>query len=177
MSNLQKYHVSKNLFNINGETDTTSPYITIINNNGIKFENVPSGNYVRITYSAEYAADTYYISCVASGAHYSAIRLFSNSSFTGATYNSYYGGYFRDFAMDGFSTSLTFDNDFKLGFIANAEGGATFTISDIMLSTTEADYEPYSTDVWHDLAPKRYENGAFVDTADNPEKYQNGSWS
>ena len=34
-----------------------------------------------------------------------------------------------------------------------------------------------NTTQWTDLAPKRYENGAFVDTVDNPEKYQNGSWS
>lgn len=131
-----------NLFDVNGETDTIVPYVTIINN-GIKFENVPAGNYARITYSAQYTAGTYYISCVASGSDYNAVRLFSDSPFTGATYNSFYGGYYRDLAKSGFSTSLTFDNDFKIGFIANAAGGATFTIYDIMLSTTEADFEPY----------------------------------
>lgn len=131
-----------NLFDVNGETDTIATSVTIINN-AIKFENVPSGNTARITYSAQYAAGTYYISCVASGSNYSGVRLFSDSSFTGATYNSFYGGYYRDFALRGFSTSLTFDNDFKIGFIANAAGGATFTIYDMMLSTTQAAYEPY----------------------------------
>lgn len=130
-----------NLFNVNGETDAIAASVTIINN-AIKFENVPSGNTARITYSAQYAAGTYYISCVASGSNYT-VRLFSDSTFTGATYNSFYGGYYRDFTTSGFSTSLTFDNDFKIGFIANAAGGATFTISNIMLSTTEADYEPF----------------------------------
>lgn len=130
-----------NLFNINGETDAKTTSVTIINN-GIKFENVPSGNTARITYSAQYAAGTYNISCVASGSNYT-VRLFSDSSFTGATYNSYYGGYYRDLTKSGFSTSLTFDNDFKIGFISNAAGGATFTIYDIMLSTAEADFEPY----------------------------------
>lgn len=52
-------------------------------------------------------------------------------------------------------------------------------ITNVMINsgTTGQPYEPYSADIWHDLAPKRYENDAFVDTVDNPEKYSNGSWS
>lgn len=34
-----------------------------------------------------------------------------------------------------------------------------------------------SVKVWNDLQPKIYENGAFVDTTNNPKKYNNGSWS
>ena len=34
-----------------------------------------------------------------------------------------------------------------------------------------------SIKVWNDLQPKIYENGAFVDTTNNPQKYSGGSWS
>ena len=51
-------------------------------------------------------------------------------------------------------------------------------ITNVMLNTgsTALPYEPYSTAVWHDLAPKQYINGEFTDNADIPEKYQGGLW-
>jgi hypothetical protein len=47
-----------------------------------------------------------------------------------------------------------------------------------MLNTgsTSLIYEPYSTDVWHDLAPQRYTSSTWVDSTKAPRRYQNSTW-
>lgn len=64
-----------------------------------------------------------------------------------------------------FTISANYD---KLGVMFRYQNGGTITPDNITgIRITN----------WFDLSLKRYENGAFVDTTNNPEKYSGGSWT
>ena len=46
----------------------------------------------------------------------------------------------------------------------------------IRVPTAPAVFEPYG-DIWHNATPKIYTNSTWADTANNPKKYLNGSWT
>lgn len=157
MSNLQKYHVSKNLFDATWESGS-------IGNTGGNFSDT---NAIRTVEYIECEAEKLY--------------SFSPELDVTETWVNYYdnnGGLSRYKIIDG--TFTTPQGCTRLRFrLSKTDIGVAPILQPLsMLNVgTPLPYEPYSADVWHDLAPKRYENGTFVDTTDNPEKYQNGSWS
>lgn len=172
MSNLQKYHVSKQLF------DKDNPDIVEY------YTNSTTGVY---TYSQN--TRSVIISCQ-SNTTYSATKSVQGTAprFSLSCYDNYP-------QENDIATAKVVNNDamqLTLTTTANSQYLVLFfyylnppNVSEIQqimdtLMINEGQplpYEPYSIDVWHDIAPKRYENGAFVDTVNNPEKYSGGSWS
>ena len=157
MSNLQKYHVSKNLFDgslFNGIYRDAD------------FNIMPDSSNVYKCCKIYLDAGTYTMSFAKA---VRIVRLIINETYT------------ENVAENVTNYTFTVNNDsyFGITFRDETSSSTVWDNSPIMLNTgsTALPYEPYSTDVWHDLAPKRYENNAFVDTTNNPEKYSNGSWS
>ena len=128
---------TENLFDVNGTYSLKSASVTIADNS-INATLGGSGT-DRIYYTQTYTAGTYKISF---DVLYCEGRLYSDKEFTGSTYNSYYGGYYR--AITGTQT-ITFAEDFTIGFAFAGASGNNAVISNIMfrLSTSTADYEPY----------------------------------
>lgn len=162
MSDLQKYHVSKNLFNVSitqgvwaGNTGT-SPYVSP------STRRICTSNIINLDSTKTYAVaprqpDIYVV-----------VKVLDSD-----------GNIVSD---SGWKSSVTFSNAYGIvatfRFINESEISPQDFMG-VMLNegTTALPYEPYSADVWHDLAPQQYINGEFVDNANIPEKYQNGSWS
>ena len=135
---ISKYHVSANKFDVNGTYSLKATAITITDNSLVDV-NQSSGAADRIYYDKIYSAGTYTISLKTDN---TLARFFSPMQFTGGTYNSYYGGYYKDFESDNVLV-LTFETDFTIGFIFRGSGRAV--MSEIMLNTgsTPQPYEPY----------------------------------
>ena len=186
MSILNKYHVSKQLFDQNNITKygTTSDFI--ISGDTITFTGASgAGNYYYN--NAMLPAGNYYIS-------YSAPNRFcyyvmaSNSDLANAKLNNTSLSennpgiasrldlnYARYLNINVTSFSIYSDVPFIFCF---APIDIEFTISDLMLNSGNSalPFEPYNTEVWHDLTPKQYINEAFVDNSNVPQIYSGGSW-
>lgn len=183
MSNLQKYHVSENLYNpytvekgrldsgeVTGSTDVTIDNTT---HNSITFS-------VTLQYRGV-ITDYIPIPNNVTRLMFSFVKSGVNTGVKAAFYDDE-KTWLSD--VDGSITSTTMGftpptNSVYMRLVITTQTTGSATISNMMLNygSVAKPFEPYSDDVWHDLAPTRYENGVFVDTADNPEKYQNGSWS
>lgn len=160
MSNLQKYHVSKNLFNATIEQGSITQSEDIEANNRIRtkeFIDIDS-DYITLSWNSEQNTETY-------------IMMYDANE-----------GYVRG---EGWSTSPVTkpipSNVKKIRIIWRYTSQADIlpsAVNSVMAVSgqTALPYEPYSADVWHDLAPQQYINGEFVDNANIPEKYSGGSW-
>lgn len=157
MSNLQKYHVSKNLFDGTLYGGAWAPNF-VINTDGINPDIYKSLKiYLKAgAYTVSFARHVNIVR-----------RLFD-------------GGYNQDTLADISELTFTISNDGYIGisFRATATPAINWDNSPIMVNigSTALPYEPYTTDVWHDLAPQQYINGVFVDNANIPEKYSGGLW-
>ena len=157
MSNLKKYHVSKNLCN-------PTPYKInyYINENGIETSIAGFNIYkVSVSPNADY---TLSLSEYMSG---STARI---HAYTNGTWIEQIAAITLQSLPKAFTTP---NNCFEIHFSITQNAN-----NKIMLNTgsTALTFEPYSADVWHDLAPQQYINGEFVDNTNIPEKYQNGTW-
>ena len=166
MSNLQKYHVSKNISPIkdftNTITDTKSILSVVIRlyngatSLGEKAYNITTTGIQSIN------------SVVVTSTPITRIYIKHNGSRTDIS--------ILDINVDFPNGQFWFTADY-ISINPTVVGGIQLTNIMLNRGTSALPYDPYSADVWHDLAPKRYENGAFVDTSNNPEKYSGGSWS
>ena len=158
MSNLQKYHVSKNLSPINTFNKTTDLYYSI-------------------TFSEPLAVGTYTI----------AANITSDTGVTSARISFRKSDLTQDVATnitieEGISSvTVTLSAPCSAIFFYGSTtvyDNVPIKYDNIMLNTgsTALPYEPYSADVWHDLTPQQYINDEFVDNANILEKYSGGSW-
>lgn len=82
------------------------------------------------------------------------ISLWSDKSFVGSSYNSYYKGYAR--AFNGSLQTYTFSEDFRIGFTGSGAIGLSGSISDFQIlkgtytSETMPPYESYITNLYTD---------------------------
>lgn len=171
MSNLNKYHVSKNLFD-KDNTTIYNAYFSIDSESSIWITNADSRS-VKIPCEP----NTQYTLSISS-----AIPIFRICASSTANIEPSGGGVrvrtiirSVNIAECTFTTSA---NDACLLFQGSASAVNEW-FNSLMLNTGNSalPYEPYSTDIWHDLAPQQYINGEFVDNANIPEKYSGGSWS
>lgn len=169
MSNLQKYHVSKNLFN-----EATAVYGKYIDSNGVEQISSTGENnhstYIPVKSGLQYTlAETkpYYDSIVSAIAWYTSSKVFIRRdsatlpNLAGRTSNTWTAPSNAAYAIINFYRYPNF-------------GGGNDMLNE---GITPLPYEPYSADVWHDLAPQQYINSEFVDNANVPEKYTNGEWT
>ena len=153
MSNLKKYHVSKNLFDeIYPNLSTNIQYLPI---------NVGSGQFTSSTTTP------------IQGTSASLWIMSGNVSSGAALSNNLYKGQNRTVtAIDGYIT-IAYRKTVAAG---SPEINPSDYDTMINSGSTALSYEPYSADVWHDLAPEQYVSGEFITNANIPEKYQNGTW-
>lgn len=132
----------KNLFDINGDTSLIYAGVAI-QNNRIVISSIGSGATSRVYFSTLYKPGTYTFSGKFSG-DISNIRVFSPKPFTGGTYNSYYGGYFKE--LSNGSVTITMTEQFTIGVIAQGVAGGQGVVYDLQLElgSTATSYEPYT---------------------------------
>ena len=170
MSNLQIYHVSKNLFDKNN----TTVYNAYIGNNSywllnadslsIKILCNPNSIYTLSINVPNNAVFRIYETDNENAEPASSETVLLTETIRGTTNQSY------SFTTLATTKAIVF------------QGSAAYVadwINTLMLNTGSGPlpYEPYSSEVWHDLAPQQRINGVFVDNANIPEKYSGGSWS
>lgn len=163
MSNLKKYHVSKNL--MSGILEQGSF------NSGTGEPNDLSTR-VRTT-AVTLSAGQYRIN--AGGAAQSVVMYVYETDNTFLPNESV-------ISWVNIPTTMTVTGDRNVRFAFRKNDNTNITpseVNNVMLNagTETLPYEPYSADVWHDLQPKIYASGTWTDSAGNPKKYSNGSWS
>lgn len=187
--NLKKYHVSKNILdwtswtnsiasiNGNGTFTTDDSSISITSGTSTDAYTSPFGASNPNTYRMTVQPNTAYSISISGDNSYQLIAWENGSTASGNGHYMNSGVRFATFVTKSDTTFLTFR-------AANTGSlGSTATLRNVMVvegeytSQTMPTYDPYSADVWHDLQPKIYANGAWADSADNPKKYSNGSWS
>lgn len=168
MSNLQKYHVSKNMFDVS--TQTVGYFVRAGNVTAEKpLGNIePAAGYNLSAYIAVTPNTTYTIKYpVASAVSGAGLVYYSDNS--GAT--------IAGIPLGVQGQTYTFTTPNNCNYIRFSYDNTAGTDVMLNLGSTALPYEPYSADVWHDLAPKQYINGEFVDNTNIPEKYSGGSWA
>lgn len=167
MSNLQIYHVSKNLFDYK---TVYSNYIDSDGNVNTTVNNIVQWNKFSENEVGKIITISFYVNSIS--ASYISVQVQIEGIYTtGNAINAGSAGY-TEITVTPTSTSDRWRITYGTGtpdVILNK-----FMIND---GNTRLPYEPYSIDVWHDLQPKKYTNGAWTDSADNPKKCSNGSWS
>ena len=164
MSNVKKYHVSKNLYN----NATTEQGYRIQWETGNAYADATAlmSDYITVSNDIYRSDKAYFV-----------IGYNANKEYIGA-FNGTTHLWVKEFPNP--TTYIEVAQDSNVVFIKLMSYGSYEALtSTSMLNTgsTQLPFEPYDTEVWHDLAPQQYVNGEFVDNANIPEKYANGSWS
>lgn len=162
MADLKIKHISKNLLD----------WATVQENYGINTSGdlvSQNGRIATVTPINVDNIDNVFVSWVSSDANIRYIyAIFSNGVLVERVANKYANSTVNVSAADSMYICFYSVTNITKNDITNAM---------INSGTSGQPYEPYSTDVWHDLAPKIYKNGAFADTTNNPQKYSGGAWS
>lgn len=177
MSNIQKYHVSKNLL-YSSRTQTVGSILTVqqtigssdfIFNKSVSVSDTSANVDVDITLNA----GTYTLSVVGLNLFNTDYdRIFMRRDDSTIVVQNVQTNRPRNFTLN----ETTHIN--RLTIVADSQSTYDNATINIMLNegASPLPYDPYSADVWHDLSPQIRENGVFIDTTNNPEKYQNDSW-
>lgn len=169
--NLQKYHVSKNLFDLSAYYSVDSGVTNMtVTNNEMSYTTTETYRAIRYQFPFPYYSEyTIYFSEESQNTALE-IRRYKDGDIVGNVVR----------VLAGVTQTLYNSEDYDeiRIYISNGTYVGDCKIINIMLNTgsTALPYEPYSADVWHDLAPQQYINGVFVDNTNIPEKYSGGSW-
>lgn len=110
--------------------------------NSIIISSLGSGATSRVYFSQTFASGEYTISATCPEGI--TPRIWSDKQFSGGTYNSYYGGWFKEFTT---YTSVTLADESKIGLIFAGTAGTQATITKIQLEkgSKANTYTPYGT--------------------------------